>query len=143
MTRFEQCEDWTVSPSAMSSGSPDGADVVPGVAELRELGFQPVEEYTGALLVAEMWPDEHRRFVPETRESWLEGEPQLGGRLWVLRSPWSGWTLRETFNAMWSWLERPDGEYDVDYVLAGVADFLRWDESEARKWRRTGDALEP
>ena len=43
---------------------------------------------------------------------------------------------------MWRWLERPDGEYDADYLLAGVADFLRWDESEARKWRRKGDGLE-
>ena len=108
---------------------------MPGVSELRALGFQPVEEYTGAHLVAEMWPDEHRRFVPETREFWLEHEPELGGRLWLLRSPWPGWTLRETFDAMWRWLERPDGAYDADYVLAGVADFLRWDESEASKWR--------
>lgn len=90
-----------------------------------------------------MWPEEHRRFVPETRESWLEWEPELGGRLWMLRSPWAGWTLGETFNAMWRWLERPDGEYDADYVLSGVADFLRWDQSEARKWRHVGDALEP
>ncbi len=131
-----------MSPSAMGSGQADGPDVVPGVAELRRLGFEPVEEYTGALLVAEMWPDDHRRFVPETRERWLEQEPELGGRLWLLRSPWVGWTLHETFAAMWSWLERPDGEYDADYVLAGVADFLRWDESEARKWRLAGDELE-
>ena len=126
----------------MGSGRADGPDVVPGVAELRTLGFEPVEEYTGALLVAEMWPDEHRRFVPETRESWLENEPDLGGRLWLLRSPWAGWTLRATFNAMWRWLDRPDAEYDREYVLAGVADFLRWDESEARKWRAAGDALD-
>ena len=127
----------------MSSGRTDGPDVVPGVAELRKLGFEPVEEYTGALLVAEMWPDEHRRFVAETRKLWLEQEPELGGRLWLLRSPWAGWTLRETFAAMWRWLERPDGDYDADYLLAGVADFLRWDESEARKWRLTGDGLDP
>jgi hypothetical protein len=119
-----------------------GPDVVPGVAELRKLGFEPVEEHTGMLLVAEMWPDEHRRFVPETRELWLEEEPQLGGRLWLLRSPWKGWTLSETFTAMFRWLERPDVEGDPDYLLAGVADFLRWDEGEARKWRPGSDALE-
>ena len=38
----------------MSSGRADGPDVVPGVAELRKLGFEPMEEYTGALLVAEI-----------------------------------------------------------------------------------------
>lgn len=125
----------------MSNGGADGPGVVPGVAELRQLGFEPVEEYTGALLVAEMWPDEHRRFVPETRRLRLKDEPQLGGRLWLLRSPWPGWTLRETFAAMWRWLERPEVEYDAGYMLAGVADFLRWDESEARKWRPEGGEL--
>ena len=124
----------------MSRGRADGPDAVPGVAELRSVGFEPVEEFTGALLVAEMWPDEHRRFVPETRQRWLDEEPELAGRLWMLRSPWAGWTLSETFSAMWRWLERSDRDYDADYVLAGVADFLRWDESEARKWRLAGDA---
>ena len=101
-----------------------------------------MEDYTGTLLVAEMWPDEHRRFVPETRELWLEQKPELGGQLWLLRSPWAGWTLQETFNAMWKWLERPDGKYDADYVLPRLADFLRWEESEARRWVIAGDALE-
>ena len=87
MLWLQACEGHPVQRSAMSSGRADGPDVVPGVAELRKLGFEPVEEYTGALLVAEMWPDEHRRFVPETRELWLEQEPELSGRLWLLRSP--------------------------------------------------------
>lgn len=93
-------------------------------------------------MVAEMWPDEHRRFVSETRDAWLQSMPELDGRMWLLRSPWRGWTLGDTFNAMWRWLERPDAEYDADYVLAGVADFLRWDESEARKWHRADDATD-
>ena len=111
-------------------------------AELRQLGFEPVEEYTGR----SWWPRCGLRTtaasVPETREPWLEQERKFGGRLWLLRSPWVGWTLHETFAAMWRWLERPNGEYDADYVLASVADFLRWDESKARKWRTAGDALE-
>ena len=56
--------------------------------------------------------------------------------------PWVGWTLHGTFAATWWWLERPDGEYDAHYLLAGEADFLRWDESEAGKWRLSGDAPE-
>jgi len=43
---------------------------------------------------------------------------------------------------MWRWLERPGGERDGDYVLPGVADFLRWDEAEARWWRLREDASE-
>ena len=112
-----------------------GPDVVPGVTELRRLGFEPVEEYTGALWVADVWPDDHRRFVPETREYWLREMPETSGRLWLLRSPWPAWTLRDTFDAMWRWLERPDADDDADFMLPGVADFLRWDEFEARRWR--------
>lgn len=126
----------------MTRDAAEGPDAVPGVTELRRLGFEPVEELTGALLVAEMWPEEHRQFVPETRDAWLVSMPELGGRLWLLRSPWPGWTLLETFNAMWRWLERPDAEYDADYLLAGVADFLRWDEPEAAAWRRAGEGID-
>jgi len=43
---------------------------------------------------------------------------------------------------MWRWLERPGGERDGDYILPGVADFLRWDEAEARRWRLREDASE-
>ena len=61
----------------------------------------------------------------------------------MLRSPWRSWTLRETFNAMWSWLERPGPatDRDPDDVVIEVADFLRWDESEAAKWRRDSEQL--
>ncbi len=71
----------------MQPHSPEGPDVVPGVAELRELGFEPVEAYTGLLWVGDYRPDEHRRFRPETRAAWLESLP-TSGRLWMLRSPW-------------------------------------------------------
>jgi hypothetical protein len=113
----------------------EGPDAVPGVRELRQLGFEPVEEHTGALWVAEVWPDRHRRFVSETREFWLRAEPELSGRLWLVRSPWPGWTVSDTFDAMWRWLERPEIAYDADYLLPGVCDFLRWAEFEAARWR--------
>ncbi|MEO6790461.1 MAG: hypothetical protein ABI187_05785 [Ornithinibacter sp.] len=48
--------------------------------------------------------------------------------------------MSETFSVMWRWLERPDVEYDADSVLAGVADFLRWDASAARAWHRPDEA---
>lgn len=46
----------TVSPSAMSCGRTDGPESVPGVTALRKVGCQPVEDWTGALLVAETRP---------------------------------------------------------------------------------------
>ena len=59
----------------------------------------------------------------------------------MLRSRWPMWTLRETFDAMWRWLERPGTatDADADDVLIGVADFLRWGKSEAAIWRRTSE----
>ncbi len=117
----------------MSGDAPQGPDAVPGVADLRRLGFEPVEEYTGAHQVAQVWPEEHRRSVPETRDAW--SAPAAGATLWLLRPPWPGWTLREAFNALWRWLERPGVEYDDDRWLMNAADFLRWSEPEARKWR--------
>ena len=42
-------------------------------------------------------------------------------------------TLGETFAAMWRWLERPYREDDAEYLRAGMADFLRCNESEAQK----------
>lgn len=127
----------------MQPHGPEGPDVVPGVTELRQLGFEPVEEHTGVVWVGEYWPNEHRRSVPETRASWLE-DSATSGRLWMLRSPWPSWTLRETFSAMWRWLERPGAatDADPDDVMVGVADFLRWNESEAAKWRRSPEQPE-
>ncbi len=81
----------------MEADPTQGPDVVPGVTELRRLGVEPVEECTGALWVADVWPDDHRRFVPQE---------------------------------------------DADFMLPGVADFLRWDESEAARWRPGPETLE-
>lgn len=120
----------------MHSREMEGPDVVPGVPAIRELGFEPVEEYTGALWVADVWPDEHRRSVPETRDFWLTSMPETGGRVWLVRSPWPSLALREVFNAMWRWAERRgDGEYDADLARSRAAEFLSWPEDRARGWQ--------
>lgn len=53
----------------------------PGVTELRAHRFVPVEEITGWDGVAMVWPEEHRRGVPETREH-MEGDT-----CWLVRPP--------------------------------------------------------
>src|SRR5437588_3724947 len=50
----------------------EGPDSVDGVADLRAQGFEPIEEHTGAIEVAQLWPEDHRRWVSETREAWLD-----------------------------------------------------------------------
>jgi hypothetical protein len=119
----------------MDSREVEGPDVVPGVLAIRGLGFEPVEEYTGAVWVADVWPEAHRRSVAETRDFWLTSMPETAGRVWLVRSPWPSLTLREAFNAMWRWVERPEVEYDPDNVRARAAEFLSLSEAEASLWR--------
>ncbi len=130
----------TIGCAASLAGGPD---VIPAATELRQLGFEPAEEYTGIVWVGDCGPDGHRRFVPDTRASGLESSP-TSGRLWMLQSPWPSWTLRETLNAMWGWLERPGAttDADADEVMIGIADFPRRDETGAAKWRRSPEQLE-
>ena len=123
-----------VSASGMENPHAGGADVVPGVLAIRRLGFEPVEEYTGALWVADVWPAEHRRSVTETRDFLLTSLPETAGRVWLLRSPWPSLTLREVFNAMWRWVERPDVEYDPETVRRRASEFLMLPEADARRW---------
>src|SRR4051812_36860366 len=59
----------------------EGADTVDGVADLRAQGYEPIEEHTGAIEVAELWPDDYRCWVSETREAWLH-DTNYDGRLW-------------------------------------------------------------
>ena len=118
----------------MHSEEPEGADVVPGVLGLRRLGFEPVEEYTGALWVAHVWPEEHRASVTETRDFWLRSMPETGGRVWLLRSPWPSLSLQDAINAMWRWMEKLGADHDVDTTQECAADFLAWPESKARDW---------
>jgi hypothetical protein len=104
-----------------------GASSVSGVDDLRREGFTPVEELTGFVEVAMVWPDGHRRSVPETREWWL-GEP-LDAQLWLVRPPWPGWTLDEVLLLLWSVV---DDHRDHDRRLRAASDVLRLPEVQAR-----------
>jgi hypothetical protein len=122
-------------PHATSGSVSPGASSVAGVAQLTRAGYEPVENYTGAIWVAELWPDEHRRSVPETRPAWLADEA-LTGRLWVIRSPWPGLTLDEVFALLWRWVER-DQELDNEVWRERVCEVLAWTQPQAVAWHRT------
>ncbi len=98
----------------------------PGAVSVREAGFTPVEDVTGLLGVWRVWPEAHRRSVPETRPEWL-GEndlPETDGRYWLVRSPWPGLRVDEVLNVLWRQTERGLGpeEYDGhDARLVAVA----------------------
>lgn len=112
-----------------------GPSTVPGVDALRAAGFTPIEELTGFTEVALVWPDDHRRSVPETREWWLD-EP-LEGKCWLARPPWDGWSTDDVFSLLWSVV---DQHRDEQARLDAARDVLRWPESEARQQLATARA---
>jgi hypothetical protein len=124
-----------INPHQTTSGSstlPD-SDTVPGVVELRTQGFEPIENFTGAFWVAQLWPDEHRRSVRETRSAWLE-DSHSDGRLWLVRSPWPGLTIEDSLNVLWTWVERDHAALDEDLWTRRVREALGWDGATATEW---------
>lgn len=121
----------------------------PGVTDLAAQGFRPIEELTGDMEVAQLWPEEHRRAVRETRREWLEDAPD--GLCWLVRSPWPAIPLFEVIRLMWSHAVEalpdyygkravritPEMEQQHNDVLA---QFLRLDEETIFDFRRTHPA---
>jgi hypothetical protein len=127
---------WINPHQTTSAGTaPPGWDTVPGASEFVVQGFEPIEAYTGACWVAQLWPDEHRRSVAETRPDWLE-DPHSDGRLWLVRSPWPTLTLPDSLNVLWTWVERDHAALDEDLWRQRVSEALSWDESTAIEWHR-------
>ena len=125
---------WISPVSTTSAGfeSP-GPDTVGGVSTLRAEGFEPIEEYTGAVDVAELWPTEHRRSVAETRE-WRLEHAECGGRLWLVRTPWPSLGVQDALNVVWSWVERDRAPMNAALWRERVAETLSWDEPTATAW---------
>jgi hypothetical protein len=109
-----------------------GPNSVPGVTALRGDGFEPVEELTGALWIAEVWPEQHRRSVAETRTEWLDDNRD--GRLWLVRSPWAALSADDVFTMLWPWAL--DRTLDEQIMRSRATELLRWDEARAIAWQR-------
>jgi hypothetical protein len=115
-----------------------GHETVAGVADLRAQGFEPIEEYTGAVGIGQLWPQHHRRSVAETRSCWL-GAPGGDGRLWMVRSPWPSLSLRDSLDVVWTWVERDHESLDTDRWRERVSEALTWDETAATRWHRQAE----
>lgn len=116
----------------VSAEAPPAPESVPGVAEIAQDGFEPLENHTGAMWVARLWPKAHRRAVAETRPEWLE-DPDSDGQLWLVRSPWESLTLDDTFALLWTWVER-DRTLDERVRQARVSEVFSWTEQRALDW---------
>jgi hypothetical protein len=106
----------------------------PGAAELRAAGFMPVEMLTGEFEIAGVWPWQHRRSLPETREDWVEDA--VDGRFWLVRSPWPSVDVRDVVRLLWPWVEAREGRNpyrDQQQHLELVRQFLSLDEDSVRK----------
>jgi hypothetical protein len=75
-------------------------ETVPGAAELLAEGFVPLEQLTGATSVAEAWPEEHRRVLPETRPAMQTDLDD--GRIWFVRSPWPTISPADVLSMVWA-----------------------------------------
>lgn len=121
--------------TAATTTDPEGPDTVDGVTALREQGFAPIEEYTGATWVGQLWPEDHRRWLPETRSAWLDATNH-DGRLWLVRSPWPSLSLQDTLNVLWSWAERDRARLTPQRWRDRVSEALAWDDATAADWHR-------
>jgi hypothetical protein len=108
---------------------PRAEAIVPGVDDLVREGFTPIENLTGAHELAVVWPEAHRRSIPEVR-AWALEDEALQGRLWAVRPPWPGWTFDDVFTYLWSLVDHyPEPQQRLD----AAAKALHADESEARQ----------
>lgn len=123
--------DFTPVPSPDPIDEPP--DAVDGVLELRAQGFAPVEEYTGALWIGPIWPEEFRAAVTETR-SWWSDQPETKGMLWMVRSPWSAFDLMTCLSVVWSWAERDQQGLDENIYRMRFLEAVAWDERQAMDW---------
>ena len=124
-------------PHAVSAAAhPDVGEDRPAVTQLRREGFELVERCTGAVWVAELWPEEHRRSVPETRVWALEDQPDA--RVWLVRSPWPAIDLEAVFALLWRWVER-DRSLNDAVRRSRVAEVFGWNEMRAREWYRASE----
>lgn len=100
-------------------------ETVPGATELLAEGFVPLGSLTGGTWVAEAWPDEHRRVMPETRAALLTDMDD--GKVWFVRSPWSGISPANALALVYVSQSRTDPDVWLDEASA----ILRLDEVTA------------
>jgi hypothetical protein len=94
------------------------------------LGFEPWEEFTGASWLFDLWPEEHRMVLAETRRPQIDDDPDA--QIELLASPWPSLNLKEALIVLWRWAERDwDPEVTPDPYLTRVPEALTWTEDQA------------
>jgi hypothetical protein len=94
-------------------------------------GFEPWDQLTGAEWMFDLWPEQHRRTVAETRRPQLDDDS--GAQIQLLASPWPSLTLRDALNMLFRWAELDwDPEVTADPYPSRVAEALTWTDQQAK-----------
>lgn len=114
----------------------------PGAGKWRSAGYTPIDELTGTVEIARVWPEHARRSAPETREDFLAY--RVDGKFWLVRSPWPALGVDDVMQLLWLWVEEqastsagvlPDDEARLDVVRQ----FFALDEQVVLTLRRPTD----
>lgn len=98
-----------------------------GYRKLIEQGFAPLEQVTGDLTLADVWPKEHRRGLAEP-DAELAADLELPeGQHWFVRSPWATVPLSRLFELISREADRAlrEGHADEGARRIGPADWAR------------------
>jgi hypothetical protein len=105
-------------PAQTERGLPAiGPVTLEGGIELIQDGFDPIESLTGSDWIATVWPEEHRRSLPETRVELLN--PGADEVVWFVRSPWHGISTTDALSLVWANLGRDESMWpaEADAIL--------------------------
>jgi len=124
----------------------DGGESLTSVADFRADGFEPIASLCGELDLADFWPDQHRRVVPDPRMPEATSPDAIPGAperlIYLVRSPWQSVSNEEAVGLLQRWLRkaspRVDGELGTERrarLEPVVSKFLSQDESWIRAYR--------
>ena len=101
------------------------------LAQLREEGYQPLDEMTGVDEdLGPLWPDGHCLEFADPRLRGTDRELR-----WLARSPWPSITVAEVMQMLWPWVERKP--FVQDLWAERVSEVFSWTEAQALAWLET------
>jgi hypothetical protein len=103
------------------------------VLELRQGGFEPLEEYSGMVGLGEAWPEQFSRKVRDLRVA-----PSADGGqdavIWMVKSPWPSMALGEALALVWSWVDRYPAPRSEAEIHSRAHEVLNWALGDVRTW---------
>ena len=109
------------------------------IQALRNEGFEALDDHTGvADELGPLWPSAHSVGLARHDPLW-----PVGSVLWLVRSPWPAFSLRELFDqVLWPWVEYDPSDRPDEHARERMSQVVNWTQDEAVAWvsRSTGAA---